>query len=50
MLRHPALSHRDQRSTDVRMLFSDCSVFNIIVSSELIIKLREPELNMALCD
>jgi gmma-aminobutyric acid receptor subunit gamma/cGMP-dependent protein kinase 2 len=36
-----ALSHLDKRNTYVRMLFIDCSsVFNTIVTSKLVIKLR----------
>ena len=48
---HTALSHLDQRSTYVRMLFIDySSAFNTIVPSKLAIKLRDLGLNTALCD
>ncbi|KAI3376661.1 hypothetical protein L3Q82_016480, partial [Scortum barcoo] len=48
---HTALSHLDQRDTYVRMLFIDySSVFNTIVPSKLVTKLRDLGLNSALCD
>jgi hypothetical protein len=43
---HTALSHLDKRNTYVRMLFIDySSVFNAIVSTKLITKLRTLGLN-----
>ena len=46
-----ALSHLDKRNTYVRMLFIDySSVFNTIVSSKLINKLRSLGLNTSLCN
>ncbi|KAM9421494.1 uncharacterized protein ACWYII_021606 [Salvelinus alpinus] len=48
---HTALSHLDKRSTYVRMLFIDySSVFNTIVPSKLIAKLRTLGLNTSLCN
>ena len=48
---HTALSHLDQRNTYVRILFIDySSAFNTIVSSKLVVKLRDLGLNTALCD
>ncbi|KAK6328222.1 hypothetical protein J4Q44_G00002000, partial [Coregonus suidteri] len=48
---HTALSHLDKRNTYVRMLFIDySSAFNIIVPSNLIIKLEALGLNPALCN
>ena len=50
---HTALSHLDQRNrnTYVRMLFIDySSAFNTIMTSKLVIKLRDLGLNSALCD
>ena len=45
------LSHLDKRNTDVRMLFIDySSVFNTIVPSKLITKLRTLGLNTSLCN
>ena len=47
---HTALSQLDKRNTYVRMLFNDySSVFNNIVPSKLINKLRTLELNTSLC-
>ena len=47
---HTALSHLDKRNTYVRMLFLDySSVFNIIVPTKLITKLRTLGLNTSLC-
>ncbi|KAI3372437.1 hypothetical protein L3Q82_022927, partial [Scortum barcoo] len=49
---HTALSpHLDQRDTYVRMLFIDySSVFNTIMPSKFVTKLRDLGLNSALCD
>jgi hypothetical protein len=48
---HTALSHLDKRNTDVRMLFIDySSVFNTIVPSKLITKLRTLGLNTSICN
>ena len=48
---HTALSHLDKRNTYVRMLFIDySSVFNTIVSSKLITKMRTLGLNTSLCN
>jgi hypothetical protein len=47
---HTALSHLDKRNTYVRMLFIDSSVFNIIVPTKLITKLRTLGLNTSLCN
>jgi hypothetical protein len=48
---HTALSHLDKRNTYVRMLFIDySSVFNTIVPSKLITKLRTLGLNTSLCN
>ena len=48
---HTALSHLDKRNTYVRMLFIDnSSVFNSIVPSKLITKLRTLGLNTSLCN
>jgi hypothetical protein len=48
---HTALSHLDKRNTYVRMLFNDySSVFNTIVPTKLINKLRTLELNTSLCN
>jgi hypothetical protein len=48
---HTALSHLDKRNTYVRMLFiDDSSVFNTIVPSKLINKLRTLGLNTSLCN
>ena len=47
---YTALSHLEKRNTYVRMLFIDYSyTFNTIVPSMLIIKLRDLDLNPALC-
>ncbi|CDQ83333.1 unnamed protein product [Oncorhynchus mykiss] len=49
--RSTALSHLDKRNTYVRMLFIDySSVFNTIVPSKLINKLRTLGLNTSLCN
>jgi hypothetical protein len=46
---HTALSHLDKRNTYVRMLFIDySSVFNTIVPSKLITKLRTLGLNISI--
>ena len=51
LARHTALSHPDKRNTYVRMLFIDySSVFNTIVHSKLITKLRTLGLNISLCN
>ena len=48
---HTALSHLDKRNTYVRVLFIDySSVFNTIVLSKLITKLRTLGLNTSLCN
>jgi hypothetical protein len=48
---HMALSHLDKRNTYVRMLFIDySSVFNTIVPTKLITKLRTMGLNISLCN
>ena len=48
---HTALSHLDKKNTYVRMLFIDYnSVFNTIVPSKLITKLRILGLNTSLCN
>uniref|UniRef100_A0A8K9UCI4 Reverse transcriptase domain-containing protein n=1 Tax=Oncorhynchus mykiss TaxID=8022 RepID=A0A8K9UCI4_ONCMY len=48
---HTALSHLNKRNTYVRMLFIDySSVFNTIVPSKLINKLRSLGLNTSLCN
>jgi hypothetical protein len=48
--RHTALSHLDKRNTYARILFIDySSVFNTIVPTKLIIKLRNLGLNTSLC-
>ena len=48
---HTALSHRDKRNTYVRKLFIDySSVFNTIVPSKLINKIRTLGLNTSLCN
>jgi hypothetical protein len=48
---HTALSHLDKRNTYVRMLFIGYSlVFNTIVPSKLITKLRILGLNTSLCN
>jgi hypothetical protein len=48
---HTALTHLDKRNTYVRMLFTDySSVFNIIVPSKLVTKLRTLGLNTSLCN
>ena len=48
---HTALSHLDKRNTYVRMLFIDnSSVFNTIVPTKLITKLRTLGLNTSLCN
>uniref|UniRef100_A0A674ED18 Reverse transcriptase domain-containing protein n=1 Tax=Salmo trutta TaxID=8032 RepID=A0A674ED18_SALTR len=48
---HTALSHLDKRNTYVRMLFIDySSVFNTIVPSKLITKLRTLGLKTSLCN
>ena len=48
---HTALSHLDKRNTYVRMLLIDySSVFNTIVPSKLITKLRTLRLNNSLCN
>jgi hypothetical protein len=48
---HTALSQFDKRNTYVRMLFIDySSVFNTIVPSKLITKLRTLGLNTSLCN
>jgi hypothetical protein len=46
-----ALSYLDKRNTYVRMLFIDySSVFNTVVPSKLIVKLRALGLNTSLCN
>ena len=48
---HTALSHLDKRNTYVRMLFIDySSVFNTIVPTKLITKIRTLRLNTSLCN
>jgi hypothetical protein len=48
---HTALSHLDKRNTYVRMLFIDySSLFNTIVPTTLITKLRTLGLNTSLCN
>ena len=48
---HTALSHLDKMNTYVRILCIDySSVFNTIVPSKLITKLRTLELNTSLCN
>jgi hypothetical protein len=48
---HTVLSHLDKRNNYVRMLFiDDSSVFNTIVPSKLIIKLRNLRLNTSPCN
>ena len=48
---HTALSYLDKRNTYMRLLFFDySSVFNTIVPSKLITKLRTLGLNASLCN
>ena len=48
---HTALSHLDKRNTYVRFLFIDnSSVFNTIVPTKLITKIRTLGLNTSLCN
>jgi hypothetical protein len=48
---HTAISHMDKRNTFMRMLFIDySSLFNKIVPSKLITKLRSLGLNTSLCN
>ena len=48
---HTAISHLDKRNTLMRMLFIDySSLFNTIVPSKLITKLRSLGLNTSLCN